>query len=230
MSNDPASPYVDINRANFVLGSPDEWTYTMRREMQEIVPGLYLGPYAAAGKKNFSRLESAGVTHVVCVRQEIERNFIKPNFEPQLKYLVITLADSCIEAIIPKIKETKEFIDKSLATGGKVLVHCNDGMSRSASLVIAYIMQTYGMDFRSALHYVQQRRFCVQPNDGFEQQLKEFEPIYRALIENRNEPEVRQSNVSIKRDREDESDDEDSEDLSVKYRVKDNRTDVTMEL
>jgi len=198
--------------------------------MQEIVPGLYLGPYAAAGKKNFSRLESAGVTHVVCVRQEIERNFIKPNFEPQLKYLVITLADSCIEAIIPKIKETKEFIDKSLATGGKVLVHCNDGMSRSASLVIAYIMQTYGMDFRSALHYVQQRRFCVQPNDGFEQQLKEFEPIYRALIENRIEPEVRQSNVSIKRDREDESDDEDSEDLSVKYRVKDNRTDVTMEL
>jgi len=230
MSNDPASPYVDINRANFVLGSPDEWTYTMRRDMQEIVPGLYLGPYAAAGKKNFSRLESAGVTHVVCVRQEIERNFIKPNFEPQLKYLVITLADSCIEAIIPKIKETKEFIDKSLATGGKVLVHCNDGMSRSASLVIAYIMQTYGMDFRSALHYVQQRRFCVQPNDGFEQQLKEFEPIYRALIENRIEPEVRQSNVSIKRDREDESDDEESEDLSVKYRVKDNRTDVTMEL
>jgi len=230
MSNDPASPYVDINRANFVLGSPDEWTYTMRREMQEIVPGLYLGPYAAAGKKNFSRLETAGVTHVVCVRQEIERNFIKPNFEPQLKYLVITLADSCIEAIIPKIKETKEFIDKSLAAGGKVLVHCNDGMSRSASLVIAYIMQTYGMDFRSALHYVQQRRFCVQPNDGFEQQLKEFEPIYRALIENRIEPEVRQSNVSVKRDREDESDDEDSEDLSVKYRVKDNRTDVTMEL
>ena len=45
--------------------------------MQEIVPGLYLGPYAAAGKKNFSKLESAGITHVVCVRQEIEKNFIK---------------------------------------------------------------------------------------------------------------------------------------------------------
>jgi len=229
MSNDSASPYVDINRANFMLGTPDEWTYTMRRDMQEIVPGLYLGPYAAAGKKNLSKLESAGVTHVVCVRQEIEKNFIKPNFEPQLKYLVITLADSCIEAIIPKIKETKEFIDTSLASGGKVLVHCNDGMSRSASLVIAYIMQTYGMDFRSALHYVQQRRFCVQPNDGFEQQLKEFEPIYRALIEHRTEQEVNHSVVS-KRDREDDSDDEESEDLSVKCRVKDNRTDVTMEL
>ena len=39
MSNDSASPYVDINRANFMLGTPDEWTYTMRRDMQEIVPG-----------------------------------------------------------------------------------------------------------------------------------------------------------------------------------------------
>ena len=59
---------------------------------------------------------------------------------------MITLADSCIEAIIPKIKETKDFIDGCLRGGGRVLVHCNDGMSRSASLVIAYIMQTYGQD------------------------------------------------------------------------------------
>ena len=55
----------------------------------------------------------------------------RPNFEPQLKYLVITLADNCLEAIIPKIKDTKDFIDSCLRSGGKVLVHCNDGMSRS---------------------------------------------------------------------------------------------------
>ena len=79
-----------------------------------------------------------------------------------MQYLVITLADSCLETIIPKVKETKDFIDASLGVGGKVLVHCNDGMSRSGSLVIAYIMQTYGLDFKSALNYVQQRRFCVQ--------------------------------------------------------------------
>ena len=44
---------------------------------QEIVPGVYLGPYAAAGKKNLSKLESVGITHIVCVRQEVEKNFIK---------------------------------------------------------------------------------------------------------------------------------------------------------
>ena len=44
--------YVDIERDSFMVGPVDDWTYTMRREMQEIVPGLFLGPYAAAGKKN----------------------------------------------------------------------------------------------------------------------------------------------------------------------------------
>jgi serine/threonine/tyrosine-interacting protein len=46
--------------------------------------------------------------------------------------------------------------------------------------VIAYLMKTYCLDFKAALGHVQQKRFCVQPNDGFEQQLREFEPIYRA--------------------------------------------------
>ena len=38
-------------------------------------------------------------------------------------------------------------------------MHCNDGMSRAPSLVIAYLMETYGIDFKAALNHVQQRRF-----------------------------------------------------------------------
>ena len=41
-------------------------------------------------------------------------------------------------------------------------------------------MATYCLDFKAALTHVQQRRFCVQPNDGFELQLREFEYIYKA--------------------------------------------------
>jgi len=213
--------YHDISTAQ-VMPSED-WTYTMRRTMQEIVPGVYLGPYASAGKKKFEDLKSAGITHVICVRQEIEKNFIRPNFESEFCYLVVTLADNFLETIIPKIKETKEFIDNCLGTGGKVLVHCNDGMSRAPALVIAYIMETYGIDFSSALNHVQQRRFCVQPNDGFEQQLREFEPIYRARVELGAKEGERGEG---KREREEESDDEtdmDSGGTVIKCRVQDNR-------
>jgi len=198
----------------------EDWAYTMRRTMQEIVPGVYLGPYASAGKKMAASLKSAGITHIVCVRQEVEKNLIKPHHEGQCEYLIVTLADSMLEPIIPKARESKKFIDKCLMQGGKVLVHCNDGMSRAPALVIAYIMETYCMDFKSALNHVQQKRFCVQPNDGFEQQLREFEAIYRARVE--VVPRAGSGHLQ-KRGREEEDADEENE--GVKSRVVDNRAD-----
>lgn len=193
----------------------EDWSYIMRRSMQEIVPGVFLGPYASAGKKMREELKSAGITHVLCVRQEVEKNFIRPNHEGQFEYLVLQMADSCLESIIPKAKESKQFIDRCLSKGGKVLVHCNDGMSRAPSLVIAYLMETYCMDFKSALHHVQQKRFCVQPNDGFEQQLKEYEPIYRARVEVQAREEVN------KRPREEEEEEDDEGEGGGKCRVLD---------
>ena len=139
---------------------------------------------------------------------------------------MITLADSCIETIIPKIKETKDFIDRCFAGGGKVLVHCNDGMSRSASLVIAYLMQKYGLDFKAALSHVQSRRFCVQPNDGFEQQLREFEPIYRALVES----QVTTAGLSVSKREREESDSEGETDIGVKCRYRDTEELMDQEL
>lgn len=77
---------------------------------------------------------------------------------------------------------TKEFIDGSLQNGGKVLVHGNAGISRSAAFVIAYIMETFGMKYRDAFAYVQERRFCINPNAGFVHQLQEYEAIYLAKL------------------------------------------------
>uniref|UniRef100_A0A672PAS1 Serine/threonine/tyrosine-interacting protein A-like n=1 Tax=Sinocyclocheilus grahami TaxID=75366 RepID=A0A672PAS1_SINGR len=90
----------------------------MRREMQEILPGLFLGPYSAAVKSKLSMLEKQGITHIVCVRQDIEANFIKPNFPHKFRYLVLDIADNPVENIIRYFQMTKEFIDGCLETGG----------------------------------------------------------------------------------------------------------------
>ncbi|XP_028435190.1 serine/threonine/tyrosine-interacting protein isoform X2 [Perca flavescens] len=142
-----------------------DWAYPMRRDMQEILPGLFLGPYSAAMKSKLPSLERQGITHVVCVRQDIEANFIKPNFPHTFRYLVLDIADNPVENIIRFFPSTKEFIDGCLATGGKVLVHGNAGISR-----------------RDAFSHVQERRFCINPNVGFVHQLQEYEAIYLAKL------------------------------------------------
>ncbi|XP_061429506.1 serine/threonine/tyrosine-interacting protein [Lethenteron reissneri] len=159
-----------------------DWTYTMRRDMQEILPGLYLGPFSAAMRSKWPILESRGITHIVCVRQDIEANFIKPNFPDCVRYLVLNIADSPVDNIIRYFPMTKDFIDGCLQSGGKVLVHGNAGISRSAALVIAYIMETFGLKYRDAFVYLQQRRFCINPNVGFVNQLQEYEAIYLARL------------------------------------------------
>ncbi|KAM4744187.1 serine/threonine/tyrosine-interacting protein [Anableps anableps] len=159
-----------------------DWAYPMRREMQEILPGLFLGPYSAAMKSKLPTLERHGITHIICVRQDIEANFIKPNFSHRFRYLVLDIADNPVENIIRFFPMTKEFIDSCLATEGKVLVHGNAGISRSAALVIAYLMETFGMKYRDAFSYVQERRFCINPNVGFVHQLQEYEAIYLAKL------------------------------------------------
>ncbi|XP_072750247.1 serine/threonine/tyrosine-interacting protein-like [Anoplolepis gracilipes] len=125
------------------LSRPEHWTYTMRRHMQEVVPGVFLGSYRAASRSNLHSLVNYGITHIICNRQSIEANFIKPNFLLRFKYLVLDIADTMTENIINHFKKIKEFIDESLSSSGRVLVHGNAGISRSAALVVAYIMETY---------------------------------------------------------------------------------------
>uniref|UniRef100_A0A8C9YJ88 Serine/threonine/tyrosine interacting protein n=1 Tax=Sander lucioperca TaxID=283035 RepID=A0A8C9YJ88_SANLU len=161
-----------------------DWAYPMRREMQEILPGLFLGPYSAAMKSKLPSLERQGITHVVCVRQDIEANFIKPNFPHTFRYLVLDIADNPVENIIRFFPSTKEFIDGCLATGGKDACHFHfHVLSRqNAALVIAYLMETFGMKYRDAFSHVQERRFCINPNVGFVHQLQEYEAIYLAKL------------------------------------------------
>lgn len=174
-----------LSNSSVQSGPPDtgdsmDWIYVMRRDMQEIIPGLFLGPYAAAMKSKKSILQEHNITHIVCIRQSIEANFIRPNFPTLFRYLVLDIADVCTENIIQYIPQVRDFIDSCYECGGKVLVHGNAGISRSAALVIGYIMEKYGLSYKNAYMFVQQKRFCINPNEGFAQQLTEYEPIYRA--------------------------------------------------
>ncbi|KAF9930189.1 Dual specificity protein phosphatase 10 [Linnemannia zychae] len=68
-----------------------------------------------------------------------------------------------------------DFIEEAKAKGGKVLVHCQLGVSRSASLVIAYVMKTLQMGLTDAYELVKARSAVISPNMSLMYQLSEFE-------------------------------------------------------
>lgn len=54
-------------------------------------------------------------------------------------------------------------------------MHCVAGVSRSAAIGIAYLIQECGLSMRDAYHVVKNKRHCVSPNLNFMGQLIGFE-------------------------------------------------------
>ncbi|XP_048339080.1 dual specificity protein phosphatase 22, partial [Sphaerodactylus townsendi] len=72
-------------------------------------------------------------------------------------------------------KESIQFIHECRLRGESCLVHCLAGVSRSATLVVAYIMTITDFGWEDALSVVRASRSCANPNSGFQRQLEEFE-------------------------------------------------------
>ncbi|KAF7639731.1 hypothetical protein Mgra_00000652 [Meloidogyne graminicola] len=66
--------------------------------------------------------------------------------------------------------------------GGKTLVHCVAGVSRSATLCIVYLVKYERMSLRQAFHYVKSARPIVRPNLGFWQQMADYERKLRGHV------------------------------------------------
>ncbi len=74
-----------------------------------------------------------------------------------------------------------QVIETTRAAGGGTLLHCQQGVSRSGALVVAYTMWQQRLGVDAALAYVRARRAVVSPNPGFLAQLLEWEQELAAL-------------------------------------------------
>lgn len=100
--------------------------------MNRIIEGLFLGNREDA--RDLARIEAAGVTHVVNCAVEL------PNYhDGALTYLALRLNDPD-PAFRDRIEPACEFIDAARGKGEAVLVHCFAAISRSPSMVLAYLM------------------------------------------------------------------------------------------
>ena len=97
----------------------------------------------------------------------------QPKFAESYKYLTISdFPDESKAKIKQVILEGVRFIEENM--NRKVLVFCGCGVSRSASVVVAYIMKSQKMSFENALYYVQQKRQWAHPNSTIQEVLKKL--------------------------------------------------------
>jgi protein-tyrosine phosphatase len=92
----------------------------------------------------------------------------KPAYPSEFIYKVINVLDMPFANLAVHFKEGIAFINQALSYGGTVLVHCYAGVSRSATIVIAYLMQEKRLTFMDALNYLRRKRPIVCPNFGFQ--------------------------------------------------------------
>jgi predicted protein tyrosine phosphatase len=140
--------------------------------LSKIDEGLYLTSYTTMFK-NTNQVKEEGIENVLSLGRDFYRSPYLINLNPK-KIMSISIPDSQNINIHKYFDQTYDFIDNVIKKGGKIVVHCFAGMSRSASVVIAYLIRKYKLDYQTAYEIVSDKRPIINPNEGFVKQLRKF--------------------------------------------------------
>jgi len=133
---------------------------------QEIIPNLFLGSHLAA--QNKKALQELGITHVLACHGRA------PLFPDDFKYMVLYLNDNDDQQDLTSyFSTTNLFLENVITAKEAVLVHCVRGVSRSATVVMAYLISK-GMEPSAAKQLMQRSRPQACPRPGFITQLKTY--------------------------------------------------------
>lgn len=134
---------------------------------------LYLSNCKAA---NDSTLVSrCKITCIVNVTETESRCTLPPDVE----HVHVPIADTPSSPLGDHFDEVADKIQVTAAGGGRTLVHCNAGVSRSAALCMAYLLKHQGATLLEAHRLLKACRPMVRPNIGFWKQLICYEMLLR---------------------------------------------------
>ena len=131
--------------------------------ISQITDNIYISSIDEAS--NINILRKHNITYVLNC-SDLSNNVAKYT---NIKYLFLNLIDQpeYSNLLIKKLPCAHEFIDDAIKNNAKIVVHCQAGVSRSVSVVIAYLAKTYNWDIGEAFLYVSKYRSIADPNLGF---------------------------------------------------------------
>mmetsp|Transcript_101970 Transcript_101970/g.243100 ORF Transcript_101970/g.243100 Transcript_101970/m.243100 type:complete len:224 (-) Transcript_101970:347-1018(-) len=158
---------------------PEGESSTPWRRIDDIGSGLFL--CGAAALENKAELERLGIRGILnCAKDELYNRSYSDGVPLRMRldgYEIDVLEAEDIEEqpMRDLWVRSVEFLDKVLREGGCVAVHCAQGVSRSASTCLAYLMIREGLSLEAAFRRVFTARDFIRPNPGFWQQLRDLE-------------------------------------------------------
>lgn len=141
--------------------------------VSKLLRNLYLCGGSAASVPTMQQL---GVTLVINATTEQELPNTPLPCDETTGYLRISIKDNREADLDRYFDEVADRIEQeSQRAGGVTLVHCVAGVSRSASLCLAYLIKYHRMSLKDAYNHVKARRPQIRPNVAFVKQLMEYE-------------------------------------------------------
>lgn len=163
-----------LQKLNPILRFSDSKCFSYRSPfvdppVSEILEFLFLGN--ARDSRDAQMMEERSITHVINATYE------QPNFFEgggKIEYLRVPVDDNNQADLMPYFRPAIEFIDAAMRAGGRVLVHCQAGVSRSPSLVIAYLVVHSSLSVIEAFTLANHLRSAVGPSLHFLGQVEKF--------------------------------------------------------
>ncbi|KAI8904867.1 protein-tyrosine phosphatase-like protein, partial [Gorgonomyces haynaldii] len=132
---------------------------------QEIVPGLFLSSYLATSPE---KLASADITHLIRLGWGFKLNYPCSVHD-------FPIEDGVHQPVDDLLVITSNLIHDLLQSGKRVLVHCHAGVSRSSTVVLAYLVSYCSMSLLQAWNHTFAIRPIIRPNHGFSEALLKIE-------------------------------------------------------
>ncbi|OGM48061.1 putative dual specificity phosphatase Yvh1 [Aspergillus bombycis] len=183
------------------------WQMFYKARMRDIVPGLVLGNVQASFNPDMLREHGIDAIVTLCADSWAKWRSHTRQVVPEHRHKRVQCTDSSTQDLLTHMSETCDWVeqmaspalrssstlpgaqeyelsdDSRAARPGAVLIHCDLGISRSPTMIIAYLMRKYGIKREDALAFVMSKQ-RVKPSANFTRQLQIWEEVGYQVWEN----------------------------------------------
>ncbi|XP_033837935.1 dual specificity phosphatase 28 [Periophthalmus magnuspinnatus] len=140
-------------------------------ELCKVTPSLFISNARSACSTEL--LQQEAVTQCINVTRQ------QPFPSTTVAKMQVSVFDDPHEDLYTHFGSCADAIEAEAQRGGKTLVYCKNGRSRSATICAAYLLKYQQLTLEGALQKVKEARHVIEPNPGFMLQLQKYEEELR---------------------------------------------------